>query len=137
MLLGRLNLALSLWRGNNGRGNNASLLERKDEIMAKAKKDPLAILGTPAERAARIERNTVAYDAAIEREHEAHYLATLKLSADSREELRRCDVDRVVTAAASLGWGPAFCLWLAKGELKPETREELREIAAEIGCVVS
>lgn len=96
------------------------------------------ILGTPAERAARMLKNSTEYLDALERTDGARsYETLLKIAADSREELRRPDVERVVLEAKRLGWEVPFGIWLLRGELKPETRAELLELTAELGLVIS
>jgi len=56
--------------------------------------------------------------------------STVKLSADSPEQLRKCDVQRVVDAARGHGHLFAFVHWLA--EKRPDLKEEIEACLARV-----
>jgi hypothetical protein len=54
---------------------------------------------------------------------ERSFMQTLKLSADTPEQLRRCDVYRVVESAIDQGFGLDFAFWLA--DLRPDLEDAI------------
>jgi hypothetical protein len=60
---------------------------------------------------------------------ETAYRQTLALSADSPEQLRPCDVDRVMDDAAQRGFADGFRAWLLAQPLMPRTAMLLDQYA--------
>lgn len=69
----------------------------------------------------------------IHENREINLNAILSVSANSREELRPSDVDRVMTLACEIGVAESFRSWLLKsGIFQYETREEIEAWMPEV-----
>jgi len=65
-----------------------------------------------------------------EQKIDPRFRSCLLLSADSPEDLRPCDVDRVMDAAADLGCLEELRKWLLDQELRQRTRQLVEEYVA-------